>query len=215
MTPAGARVVGYVRVSTAEQADSGAGLEAQRRAIRETAERRGWDLVAILEDAGASGKSRKGRPGLDSAIALIHNGQADVLVGAKLDRLSRSLLDFSTLMEQARREGWAIIVLDADFDMTTSVGRAMAGMLAVFAELERERISERTKAGLAVKRAEGVHVGRRSTLPARVLERIKREREASRTLAAIASGLNDDAIPTGQGGREWYPSTVRAVLQRT
>src|SRR4051794_460309 len=102
------RAVGYVRVSTNEQADSGIGLESQRAAIRIDCERRGWQLVALLEDA-ASGKSLDRRPGLARALELIERRDgADVLVVAKLDRLSRSLLDFASLMERARRKGWSI-----------------------------------------------------------------------------------------------------------
>jgi DNA invertase Pin-like site-specific DNA recombinase len=215
MTRHGTRAVGYVRVSTQDQADAGTGLEVQRRLIQDEVRRRGWELVAILEDAGASGKSRKGRPGLDSAVGLVRAGHASVLVAAKVDRLARSLLDFAALMDEARRDGWALVVLDADFDMTTASGRAMAGILAVFAEFERERISERTRSGLAVKRSQGVHVGRRSTLAPRLVDRIMREHAEGRSLGSIAADLNRDAIPTGQGGAKWYASTVRSVVVRT
>src|SRR4051812_22324091 len=91
------QAVGYVRVSTSEQADSGLGLQAQRSAIKAEAKRRGWALVGIEEDAGASGKSMAGRAGLEAALALVESGQAEALVVAKLDRLSRSLLDFAAL----------------------------------------------------------------------------------------------------------------------
>ena len=95
-------VVGYIRVSTAEQADSGAGLEAQRAAITAEAERRGWQLVHAFEDAGASGKSMDGRA-VQEALQAVDGGQAQALVVAKLDRLSRLLLDFAALMEPARK----------------------------------------------------------------------------------------------------------------
>ena len=95
-------VVGYIRVSTSEQADSGAGLEAQRAAIRSEAERRGWKLVHVFEDAGASGKSTNGPAGLQQALQAVERGGAHALVVAKLDRLSRSLLDFASLMERGR-----------------------------------------------------------------------------------------------------------------
>lgn len=88
MPQAAYSVVGYVRVSTAEQADSGAGLEAQRRAIESEAARRGWKLVQVFEDAGASGKSMNGRSGLQEALQAVEAGQAEGLVVAKLDRLS-------------------------------------------------------------------------------------------------------------------------------
>ena len=68
-------VVGYIRVSTSEQADSGAGLEAQRAAITAEAERRGWEFVHVFEDAGASGKSMNGRAGLQEALEAVEEGR--------------------------------------------------------------------------------------------------------------------------------------------
>ncbi|HWE55799.1 MAG TPA: recombinase family protein [Acidimicrobiales bacterium] len=215
MNARGSRVVGYVRVSTVEQAESGAGLAAQRAAIEAEAERRGWVLVAVLQDAGVSGKSTKGRSGLEAALALIEAGGADALVAAKVDRLARSLIDFCGLMERAKAGGWSLVALDAGFDMATPQGRAMVQMLGVFAELERAMISQRTRDGLAAKKAAGVQLGRRSNVSERVMARVHRERAAGRSLAAIASGLNRDAIPTSQGGRCWHPSTVAHLLGRT
>src|SRR5580765_4679883 len=92
------RVVLYTRVSTSEQAESGAGLAAQEAALRADATRRGWEVVDHLTDAGASGKSLAGRPALTQALHLVTSGAADVLAVSKLDRLSRSLLDFAALM---------------------------------------------------------------------------------------------------------------------
>ena len=97
--------VGYVRVSTGEQAESGAGLEAQRRGVRLECDRRSWELVAIHEDADASGKSLKGRPALAAAIEQVESGEASGIVVSKLDRLSRSLLDFAELILRATKEG--------------------------------------------------------------------------------------------------------------
>lgn len=210
------RVVGYARVSTAEQATSGNGLDAQRAAIEAACQRKGWELVTVLEDRGLSGKSRKGRTALEAAIAMCEAGGAQALVAAKLDRLSRSLIDFAGLMEQARASGWGLCVLDCDFDTTTPQGELLANMLACFAQFERRCVSSRTKDALAAKRERGERVGGRpSTLPDRVVKRIQREAAAGTALNAIARGLNEDAIPTGQGGQRWYASTVRAVLRRT
>jgi len=97
-------------------------------------------------------------------------------------------------------------------ETTTPQGAAMAQVLAVFAELERRLIGERTKATLAVKDAQGVRLGRPPTLPAAVVERIVASKEAGATWSAIARVLNDDGVPTAQGGRCcWWPATVRYV----
>jgi DNA invertase Pin-like site-specific DNA recombinase len=214
MSPAGTRVVGYTRVSTQEQADSGAGLAAQKAAIEAAAAARGWQVVTILEDRGVSAKSTKGRGALAAAIALVEAGGADALVVSKLDRLSRSLIDFAALMEQARCNRWAIAILDCGFDMLSPTGELMAHMLACFAQFERRVIAQRTRDGLAAKKAAGVQLGRPRTVSDRVVQRIIRERDESRSLGAIARGLTEDAIPTGQGGVRWYASTVRAIVSQ-
>src|SRR5271169_4726837 len=90
-------------------------------------------------------------------------------------------------------------------------GAAMAQVLAVFAELERRLIGERTKAALAVKRSQGVRLGRPPTLSADVVDRIVVARGSGGTWSAIARQLNDEQVPTSQGGRCWYPATVRYV----
>jgi DNA invertase Pin-like site-specific DNA recombinase len=208
------RVVGYVRVSTAEQADSGLGLEAQRTAIREAAERRGWELVTLLEDRGQSGKSMKGREALHAAIALVEAGGAEALVAAKLDRVSRSIHDFSGLLDRAARGGWKIAVLDMDLDMTTPQGEMVAHVLMSFAQFERRLIGARTRDALAVKKAAGATLGRPSGVRPAVVDRMRRERADGLTLQAIAGGLDADGIPTAQGGAVWHASTVRAVLAR-
>jgi len=205
------RAVGYIRVSTEEQADSGAGLEAQRAAIVAEAARRSFELVAVYEDA-ASGKSLDGRDGLTQALSAVESGEADALVVAKLDRLSRSLMDFAALMERSRRQRWALVALDLGVDTSTPSGEMLASVLAVFAQFERRLIGQRTREALAVKRAQGVKLGRRRTMPTEIVERIRSERERGASLTAIANALNADGVPTAQGGRQWYASTVRAVL---
>ena len=207
------KIIGYVRVSTDEQADSGAGLAVQRAAIEAEATRRGWQLVAIHEDAGASGKSLNGRPGLAAALEAVEAGEASGLVVAKLDRLSRSLLDFAGLMARSQRKGWALVALDLGVDTSTPAGEMMASVLAIFAQFERRLIGQRTRDALAVKRSQGVRLGRPRTMPVNVRERIRRERATGLSLPKIAAGLNADSIPTAQGGRRWYPSTVSAALR--
>jgi len=206
------RVIAYLRVSTEEQRGSGAGLAAQRAAILAECQQRGWKLLDVIEDAGYSAKDLK-RPGVRIALEMLREGGADALVVAKLDRLSRSMLDFAGIMAAAQKEGWGLIALDCAVDTTTPAGEAMANVLATFAQFERRLISQRTKDALAAKRAQGVRLGRPRQLPQRVVKRILHEREEGRTLTAIADGLNQDRVATAQGGQRWYPSTVRAVLR--
>jgi len=207
------RVVGYIRVSTDEQATSGLGLEAQRAVIVAECQRRGWVLTEVYEDAGASAKSMVGRPALQEALDAVRSHEAAALVVAKLDRLSRSLLDFAALMEDSRTGGWALVILDLGVDTTTPSGEMVANVMATFAQFERRLIGQRTKDALAVKKAQGVKLGRPRVLDEAVRARIVEERGAGKTLAAIAEGLLADGVPTAQGGVQWYPSTVKAVAE--
>jgi DNA invertase Pin-like site-specific DNA recombinase len=204
-------VVGYVRVSTAEQADSGAGLEAQRAAIEAEALRRGWTLAETFEDAGASGKSLSGRPGLQAALDAVERGDAQALVVAKLDRLSRSLLDFASLMERGRKRGWSLVALDLGVDTSTPSGEMMASVVATFAQFERRLIGQRTRDALAVKRAQGVRLGRPREISAEVVERIGELHAAGCSVAAIARKLNEENVPTPRGGRWHSPGVKRAL----
>ena len=208
------RVLGYVRVSTSEQASSGAGLQAQRQAIIAECERRGWHLVETIEDAGYSARDLR-RPGIQEALRALEAGKASALVVAKLDRLSRSMLDFSKLMAKATSEHWALVALDVAVDTSTPSGEAMANMLATFAQFERRLISQRTKEALAVKKAQGVRLGRPPTMPQAVVRRIQRQRARGDSLRKIADDLNEAGVPTAQGGVQWYAATVRHVLLRT
>ena len=205
------KVIGYLRVSTDEQAVSGLGLADQRALIGAETARRGWDDVEYLSDEGFSAKNLS-RPAIATALEMLRKGQASVLVVSKLDRLSRSLLDFATLMDRAKREGWELVVLDLAIDTTVPSGALMANVMAAFAEYERQLIGARTSAALQQLKGQGVRLGRPRTMPTEVTERVLRERADGRTLAAIAEGLNADDVATARGGAKWYPSTVKAVL---
>lgn len=215
-----ARVVGYDRVSTLHQAENGGSMDAQRERIRAEVERRGWELVEIIEDPARSGKNMR-RPGMDRALEMVAAGEADAIVATKVDRVSRSVADFADLLARAGREGWHLVVLELGLDTTTAHGRFAAHMMAAVAELEREMIAARTREVLSAKRAAGTLKGpmgargwktRSGATSDEVRARIRTEREAGRSFRAIADGLNEDQVPTGQGGARWWPSTVRAVL---
>src|SRR5690242_14285593 len=124
----GDRVVGYVRVSTEEQGLRGAGLEAQRRAIKAECERRGWQLVRIDQDV-LSARSMN-RPGLRSALDECRSGEVSGIVVAKLDRLSRSLVDFATLLSEAQAKGFNVVALDLGVDLSTPAGEFLASVMA-------------------------------------------------------------------------------------
>jgi DNA invertase Pin-like site-specific DNA recombinase len=205
------RALAYIRVSTSEQSESGAGLAAQRRAVEDEVARRGWLLQEVIEDAGYSAASLD-RPGLTDALKRLDARQADVLVVSKLDRLSRSVGDFAQVVDRSRRRGWQLVLMDLGLDTTTAAGELVANVVASTSQYERRLIGIRTKEALAAKRAAGVRLGRPSGLPTPVLADILELRRAGKSLAVIAAALNDTGVPTSQGGARWHPATVRAVL---
>ena len=204
-------VLAYLRVSTDAQGDSGLGLDAQRAAIEQQVVRRGWNVVEWITDT-ASGKSLD-RAGIQEAIARLENGGPKVLVAAKLDRLSRSAIDFLSLVKRAQENGWALIMLDPSVDMTDPMGRFTAGILAQVAELEREMISKRTIEALARARARGTRLGRPSALAPEIAGRIESMREQGMTLRAIAETLNIEGIPTPTRRGRWWPASVSQALR--
>lgn len=213
LTTSQVRAIAYLRVSTVEQAESRGGLDAQLAAIREEANRRDWSIVHVAEDGGISGSCGwHDRPALADAVMRLEKREADMLMVSRLDRLSRSVSDFSALLDRAQRRRWRVAILDVGVDTSTPVGELVANVLASFAQFERKLIGERTKDAMAAKRAAGLHMGRRSTLPAPVVERINNERQQGRTLQQIADALNRDGIATGQGGKKWHSATVHQIL---
>lgn len=204
------RVIAYTRVNTDEQADSGAGLAAQRDALQRECEARGWADVRHLQDAGYSAASLD-RPALQEALMLLETGQADVLLVSKLDRLSRSVQDFANLSALASQQGWALRILDLGLDMTSPQGEMMAGILAVFAQFERRLIGERTRAGMAAKKAGGVRIGRPVQLNDEVRARIVDMRASGLSYPAIAKALNNAGIPSARGS-QWHAPTVHGAL---
>jgi DNA invertase Pin-like site-specific DNA recombinase len=202
----------YIRVSTSEQADGGASLTAQREALTAEAARRGWDLE-VVADEGYSAATVDKRPGLVAALARLDAGQADALLSLRVDRLSRSVSDFAGLMARARRRGWDLVVLDLGIDTASPSGALMAHVLSSVAEYERAVIGQRTREGMAVRKAEGVHVGRHRSLPMSVVAQIVSDHRAGKGPTAIARKLNEAGTPTAQGGAQWYGGTVAKVLK--
>jgi DNA invertase Pin-like site-specific DNA recombinase len=204
-------VVTYLRVSTSEQALSGLGLEAQRATVAAYAERKGLTIVGEYCDEGISAKSLKGRPAALAALVAVRAGSAAGLLVAKMDRLSRSVVDGAGLMERAAREGWALHFADLDLDTSTQAGEMAANVIISGSQYERRLISQRTRDALAAKRARGERLGAAPALPSEVTRRIIAERANGLTFQAIADGLMADGIPTARGNARWFPATIKAV----
>jgi DNA invertase Pin-like site-specific DNA recombinase len=203
----------YLRVSTSEQAASGLGIEAQRATAEAYAARKGLVIVEEFCDEGVSAKNLTGRPGAQAALADVRVGKAAGLLVAKMDRLSRSVLDGAGLMEAARLEGWALHFADLDIDTGAPAGEMAANIIISGSQYERRLISQRTRDALAAKRARGERLGAAPGLPLEITRRIIAERADGRTFQAIADGLIADKIPTARGKTRWFPATIKAVVE--
>lgn len=206
--------VAYLRVSTDEQALSGAGLAAQRAAITAKAAALGLTITEWFADEGVSGTiAPDKRPGLSAALAVLRRREAGRLIAAKLDRVSRSAIDLLTLVtKRAEREGWSVVVCDIDLDTGTAQGRVMLTQFAAFAQYERDLTSERTRAALAARKAAGVKLGRPTQVPDDVIRRVLLEAAEGRSLRKIGEGLMADGIPTGSGGATWHAPQVKRAM---
>jgi DNA invertase Pin-like site-specific DNA recombinase len=146
----------YVRVSTKDQT-----TENQRRELAEVAERAGWNVVAVFSDEGISGsKGRDKRPGFDAMLKAVTQRKVDMVAAWSVDRLGRSLQSLVDTLSELKSAGADLYLHKQALDTTTSAGRAMFGMLGVFAEFEREIIVERVQAGMATAKAKGKQIGR-------------------------------------------------------
>lgn len=210
------KVIGYIRVSTTEQARDGYSLDAQRQAITAEAARRGWELVDVLADEGYSGK-RDDRPALLQALALLKRKKARAIVVVRMDRLARSTQHLCEFILTSRRQKWGIVAMDFDFDTTTANGRLIARILASVAEWESEVNGERVREGMAeakaAKQAQGQQVtwGFQRQTPDLVVGRIVRARKRGDSFNTIAKRLDKSHTPTPAGGAKWYPSTVARI----
>ena len=207
-------MIGYLRVSTEEQADSRLGLDAQRETITHYANRHGWD-VAWYEDAGRSAKSLD-RPALQAALERLHPKRRDVggIVVARLDRLSRSVHDFSGLLTLANARRWSVVAIDLGVDTSTPTGKLVANVMMSVAEWEREIIGARTSAALQIAKRNGVKLGRPRVLAESTAERLIALRAQGLSYARIADRLNTEGVPAALGGA-WHPSTVGKALARS
>jgi site-specific DNA recombinase len=224
------RVVVYCRVSTADQADHGVSLEAQQAKLKAYADLYDLTVIETINDAGESAKSLN-RPGLQQALAMLRKGEADGLLVAKLDRLTRSVADWQTLIDGyfGEKAGKQLFSLSDSIDTRTAAGRMVLNMLLVVSQWEREIIGERTREALRHKIRKGQRVGRvlygydlavdGKTLVVneseqRTIGLIKELRSAGRSLEQIATELSQRGIPTKAGLNNWVHTAVRRILNR-
>lgn len=156
--PATTKAVGYIRVSTDKQADHGISLDAQRTKLTAYAALYDIELVAVIVDAGVSAKTLK-RPGLQQALGMLKKGEADALLVAKLDRLTRSVKDLGTLLDEYFADAFTLLSVADSIDTRTAAGRLVLNVLMSVAQWEREAIRERTTEAMHHLKGQGRKTG--------------------------------------------------------
>lgn len=226
VTPRKAKAVGYTRVSTDQQADVGLSLEAQAVKIHQVAGLQDAELVDVITDAGVSAKSLD-RPALTWLLAQVDAGAVQVVIVAKLDRLTRSLVDLANLLKRFDRRGVALISVAEAVDTGTAIGRMMLNLIVLLSQWERETTAERTRDVLRHKKAKGERVG---TLPfgfqlvpgsttklepapveQRIVARIRELEAQGCSIRQIADNLNAHGWTTRRGTPWRFEYVARAL----
>lgn len=224
------KVVGYIRVSTEEQATHGQSLDAQRAKLEAYAKLYDLELVAVVDDPGQSGKSLN-RPGLQAALAMLRRGDAGGLLIGKLDRLTRSVADWQSLIDEffGERSGKQLFSVSDSIDTRTAAGRLVLNVLLSVAQWERESTGERTRDSLQHRIRNGQRCGKvrfgydladdGATLipnPAEqsTIGQVTELRQAGRSLREIADELTRRGVATKEGRPAWTHTAVNRILQR-
>jgi putative DNA-invertase from lambdoid prophage Rac len=184
----GLRAAIYARVSTADQHT----IPEQMRQLEEFARRRGWPVVRRVREVASGAAKRVKR---DELIAAAHRRELDAILVWKLDRWGRSVADLVATLHELSALGVAFVSLTEALDMSTPSGRALATMLAVFAEFERDMLRERVRGGLERVRREGKRLGRPPTAASHAAEvRALRARKITQAEIARRLGIGESSV---------------------
>jgi len=224
------KAIGYCRVSTEEQAKEGISLEYQKAKIEQYAKLHNLNLVEVIIDEGKSGKDLN-REGIKKILSLIKKGVVTDITVYKMDRLTRRTFDLLYLVEEVfKKNKVQFHSISERIDTTTAQGNFFLTIIGAMAQMERDLISERTKAVLHYKIEKGEYVGspglgylastgdnkflgidEREQDTVKKIFYLKRYRKMS--LGKIAKELNESGVQTKRGGR-WYSGTIKLILDR-
>jgi DNA invertase Pin-like site-specific DNA recombinase len=226
------QAIGYVRVSTDRQAESGQGLKVQERAIRDFCKKQGFKVTSILRDEGVSGTTDPGdRPGLSEALELVRDSGTKVLVVPSLDRLARSLTAQEAALAHVWKLGSRVYAVDTgeilQDDPEDPIRTAMRQMMGVFSQLERGMINARLRRGRREKAESGGFAygsppyGSRAEsgglVPAseelKAMRLARRMRRNGRSFREIATALTD-AGHRPRRAKTWHPNVVKRLCER-
>lgn len=205
------KMIGYIRVSTQAQGQNGHSLDGQRTRLQEAAAREGLELVDVVAEVESGAKERDG---LAEVQARVLAGEAQGIVFPKVDRLGRSMIHLLKIVDWAQTNG--VDLLSADEGWQVRDGQQVDKMLPfrlAMAQVELERIRERTREGLRAAKAKGVKLGRPAENVA-LAQRAVELRRKGLTLQAIADLFNAEGHKTARGA-DYAAATVYAMIQRT
>jgi len=218
------KAIGYIRVSTEEQAESGLSLEHQKARIQAYATATDLEIISIIEDT-ASAKNMN-RTGLQTALSLLKSKQANAIIILKLDRLTRSVKDLGELVQLFDKNEIALISVQDSINTTTAAGRFVLNILGSIAQWEREAIAERTSAALQIKKSRGERYNKtipfgyelskdgihliENTSEKKAVKFIINLKNKTMSYRQICAKLETKNIPTKNGGK-WQAMTVRNI----
>jgi site-specific DNA recombinase len=222
--------IGYVRVSTEDQAKEGVSLDNQKAKIEAYCQLKDFELTEVVEDAGISAKNLK-RPGVQKVLRMARKKQIDAIVVYKLDRIFRSTVDALETTKMFDKWGVSFHSIEETLDTQSAMGRFFFTLTAALAEMERRIIGERTKAALAHKRAKRESTGGyappygydlddtghliRNDLEQKGIKLIRSLHEKGNSLRVICRELEANGYRTKTGKDAWNPKTVSMILKRT
>ena len=219
-------IVGYARVSTAEQATDGISMVDQEKRIRALAVAKGIELDEMIIDAGFSAKTLQ-RPGMARLLAGIRAGEISTVIVTKLDRLTRSVRDLATILElfDDKNSDRNLLSVSESIDTSTAGGRLMLNVIGSISQWEREVIGERTRDNLATKRLDRQAYGHTAFGWKRVGDRLvavdaeqaaighlRGMRTQGAALRGCAEWLAVQGFVPPQGGSRWHPESVKRLL---
>lgn len=220
--------VGYIRVSTEDQAKEGVSLDNQRSKIEAYSQLKDLELLEIIEDAGISAKNLK-RPGVQKVLKLARTKKIDAVVVYKLDRIFRSTVDALETTKMFEKWGVSFHSISESLDTQSAMGRFFFTLTAALAEMERNIIGERTKAALAHKRKNNQKTGGdipygydlstaglliKNTDEQKVIKLMRNLNKNGYSLRKICSEIELTGYLTKRGNNKWHPKTVSRLLKR-
>jgi site-specific DNA recombinase len=218
--------LGYIRVSTTKQDESGLSLEEQKRRIEAWTVAQDLKLEQVYEDGAESAKNLD-RPQVQEVLRRVRDGEVSHVIVYKLDRITRSVKDLYELITVFQKHDVAFCSVTESLDTSSAIGRAMVGLIGVFAQWERETIAERTIMALTAKRHRGERLGGHRPFGWTTKgKKLVPNEEEQVVLKAILKGVADGkgyseiaAILNRKGirpasGKQWYASSVRSVALR-